>query len=756
MMPPDGNLNPMALPPRATPLPDQFPLTGPAPNVMPAAPGHRVSAAPQTPTLEALLQALKRRWIVALALAIAAAALTVVAVAVVFPPQYVTVARLELTSRPSPRIISTTGTDPEVDPAIFRVTQGSIIKSPLVLSQALNSENVKKLNIARRSPDALSAAIKVDFRDGGDIMTVKYADDDPENLADILNAVVAAYVKEADKRDGERRKTVVAQLDDSLARYASDLATKQADLIFQEKTLSVPDRETQRMEYEIVRSQQSLNQFSLRQLNSDIAQKSQELATKKAQLEHLETQPVSPASLKKLIWQSPAIQLYEQKLVAIDEEIAKVGAMFPATSSGAADRIQALRQEKQALNSLKAKTENELRPNFERVLRDELREKLENDILTLTRSLAYQNDQAKDMLKEQESSKAQVKLLYGNNREGGLAVQKLRDDIELIKETLKSLSTQVAFVKAEPTVSSRISVLQQAETPTERDYARLLKYGGAGGMGVFCLVLFGVAFLEFRSGKVNRVDDVTQSIGLPLVGTLPHVPASARRSKKTGSPSKRTAYWQSIITESVDAIRAQLVHASRTSGMQVVMVTSASGGEGKTSLASQLAASLARSWRKTLLVDADLRNPAAHKLFDQPLAPGFSEVLRGETTAADAVKPTLLSRLWLMPAGHWDAQAIQALAQDNVKAFFDQLKEQYEFIVVDSCPVLPVADSLLLGQHVDGVILSVLKDVSRVPSLTAAQQKLQGVGARTLGAVVIGTDGDPGSLAYRYVAQVGS
>src|SRR5205085_3969421 len=122
----------------------------------------------------------------------------------------------------------------------------------------------------------------------------------------------------------------------------------------------------------------------------------------------------------------------------------------------------------------------------------------------------------------------------------------------------------------------------------------------------------------------------------------------------------------------------------------------------------------------------------------------------------DAVKPTQLSRLWLMPAGHWDAHAIQALAQDGVASMFDQLKEQYDFIVVDSCPILPVADSLLLGQHVDGVIFSILRDVSRLPSIQAAQHKLRSLGVRTLGAVVIGGSDDPGGSTCDYPAKAGS
>jgi capsular exopolysaccharide synthesis family protein len=320
---------------------------------------------------------------------------------------------------------------------------------------------------------------------------------------------------------------------------------------------------------------------------------------------------------------------------------------------------------------------------------------------------------------------------------------------------VKNLAREVALRKAEPTMGSRIAVLQAAETPQDKDYSRFTKFALGGTLGMFCLVLFGVALVEFQSRKVSAVAEVTQGLGLELVGTMPRLPVQARRMVQD-TPNAKHLYWQSIITEAVDAIRTQLLHAARQDGMQVVMITSAGGGEGKTSLASQLAASLARSWRKTLLIDGDLRNPATHKLFDLPLEPGFSEVLRGESAAGDVIKPTRLSRLWVMPAGHWDANAVQALAQDGVGQMFAQLKQQYDFIIVDSCPVLPVADALLLGEHVDAVMFSVLRDVSRLPAVHQAQQRLQSLGVHLLGAVVIGADDDLQSVGFKYAVQAGS
>ena len=117
------------------------------------------------------------------------------------------------------------------------------------------------------------------------------------------------------------------------------------------------------------------------------------------------------------------------------------------------------------------------------------------------------------------------------------------------------------------------------------------------------------------------------------------------------------------------------------------------------------------------------------------------------------MRATAFSRLWVLPAGTWDQHALQALAQDDVRTLLEELKQQYDFIIVDSPPVLPVADSLLLGQHVDGVLFSILRDVSRAPAVYAAQQKLQPLGIRILGAVMTGAETDLGRRNYRYLTH---
>ena len=97
--------------------------------------------------------------------------------------------------------------------------------------------------------------------------------------------------------------------------------------------------------------------------------------------------------------------------------------------------------------------------------------------------------------------------------------------------------------------------------------------------------------------------------------------------------------------------------AARSDSLRVIMVTSAGSGEGKTSLSTHLAASLAQTNLRTLLIDGDLRNPIMHQVFGLELVPGFCELLRAETTGEAVIRTTSVDGLWLIPAGRWSSGA---------------------------------------------------------------------------------------------------
>jgi capsular exopolysaccharide synthesis family protein len=242
------------------------------------------------------------------------------------------------------------------------------------------------------------------------------------------------------------------------------------------------------------------------------------------------------------------------------------------------------------------------------------------------------------------------------------------------------------------------------------------------------LTVFGIAYSEFQARRISTASQVADGLGMKVVGTLPSLAA-------TGS---HAAMLQTILNESIDRVRTLLLHAASIDGTKIVMVTSASDGEGKTTVASQLAASLARCGRRTLIIDADIRSPSLHELFDMPSEPGLCEVLRAEMELDDAIRPTRLPGLWLLPAGRCCIEAIQALAKDAIGGVFEGLRPEFDFIILDSAPVLTVADSLSIGQHADASIVSVLKDVSQGAKVFDAVERLRGVGINVMGTVVNG------------------
>ncbi|MFO0852317.1 MAG: polysaccharide biosynthesis tyrosine autokinase [Gemmataceae bacterium] len=238
-----------------------------------------------------------------------------------------------------------------------------------------------------------------------------------------------------------------------------------------------------------------------------------------------------------------------------------------------------------------------------------------------------------------------------------------------------------------------------------------------------------------RGRRVDSAERVATAVGLRVLGSIPAFPSQQVLQADGG--------WRFALNESVNSARTMILHAAKSRNMQVLMVTSAVQGEGKTSLSSQLATSMAAAGLRTLLLDGDLRTPALHRLFAAPLSPGCAEVVCQEADVAEAVRPTAVPNLWLVPAGECSPRVTAALTQGGpLAALFARLRDQFDIVVVDAGPVLSAADTLLVGQQVDGVVISVLQDVSQVPRVRAASDRLAQLNVPLLGAVVSGTTPD--------------
>jgi len=700
------------------------------------------------PSLLGLLAAMRRRWLLAGTLALLGAFTAVLAVLYLLPAQYSAYTRIQLASRADPNVFVPAMNAGESDFFIYKASMASLIRSPLVINAALNQ--VKDLAMIRQQPMPvlwLEKQMKTDFLLSPETLRLSLGGDQPEEVAKVVNAVTEAFMKELRNQEKAKWQTRIEALEDNLRGVQADLDRKRNALRTRIKQGNLEDPELLKARY--MAALADLNTARKAALDNQVEQikSQQQLQAKESKLKNNDKSPIPDFQLDQAMKQHPvALELFKQigETTKTIQQISDTAAKDRKEALLAPQYAKLAGQEKQV-----TELRERLRPDLEKSIRKDIAGQLEQEIYQLKDalvSLKKQKELLADEVKLRDEEAAKLK-----NIALPLDVLAMQDDITSLLDTQSKLKATIASLKAEA-VSPRVTWLERAEVPMLRDYGRQVKFAGVAGAGMFFFALFGVSWWEFRARRISAANDVTRGLKMSLVGTLPELPASARRPATSGT-SPRDLRWQSQLAEAVDGIRTLLLHAARTESLQVVMVTSAMNGEGKTSLASQLAASLARAWRKTLLVDGDLRHPAAHSLFGLSQEPGFSEVLRGEVAPADVVRPTPLSRLWLMPAGHWDSHAVQALAQESVRDMFSQLKTQYDFVVVDSCPVLPVADALLLGQHVDAVIFSILRDVSRVPTVHAAQQKLNNLGIRTLGAVVIGDRDTHNSMASKYQAK---
>ncbi len=109
----------------------------------------------------------------------------------------------------------------------------------------------------------------------------------------------------------------------------------------------------------------------------------------------------------------------------------------------------------------------------------------------------------------------------------------------------------------------------------------------------------------------------------------------------------------------------------------------------------------------------------------------------------DVIRPTHAEGLWLLTAGFCNVNAVQALAKDQVQPIFDHLRTNYDFVIIDGAPVLDLSDAMIMGQYADGVVLSVLRDVSQVPKVYQACELLRSIGIHILDSVVNGVRGKP-------------
>jgi capsular exopolysaccharide synthesis family protein len=195
-------------------------------------------------------------------------------------------------------------------------------------------------------------------------------------------------------------------------------------------------------------------------------------------------------------------------------------------------------------------------------------------------------------------------------------------------------------------------------------------------------------------------------------------------------------------SEAFRLLRTSLKWTQRDGAGKTLAISSALAEEGKTTTSANLAVVSAMEGKRVLLIDCDLRRPRLHRVFGVPRSPGVAQVLRGGLAAAAAVRDTSFQGLSFLPAGRDTDGVTDFIGSDRMRALLADLSEHFDVIIVDTPPVLAVADAVALGPLVDGVLLVVGAGTTDRHAVEQALNQLASGGARVVGAVLNDSRGE--------------
>jgi polysaccharide biosynthesis transport protein len=312
--------------------------------------------------------------------------------------------------------------------------------------------------------------------------------------------------------------------------------------------------------------------------------------------------------------------------------------------------------------------------------------------------------------------------------------------------------------------SNNFRIIDAARVPTapsEPNIPRNLSF--ALVLGVISGV--GLAFLLENMDNTVRTPEQAQSIsGLPSLGMIPlgsksgnHGPTGKRLALTASKEVVETVTQirpQSQMAESYRALRTSLLLSNLGAPPKVIMVTSARPQEGKTTTSINTAIVLAQKGVRVLLIDADLRRPSVHKTLGMGPRSGLSNVLTGSATVQQTITLSpILSNLYILPAGTPPPNPAELLASANMKELIDELRGQYDHIVIDTPPTLSVTDAVVLSPRADATILVIRSGQTTKQALRRSRDILMQVNAHVAGVLLNAVDLTSPDYYYYYEYQ---
>jgi tyrosine-protein kinase Etk/Wzc len=569
--------------------------------------------------------------------------------------------------------------DAEIEILKSRTNAEEVVKR-LALDQKVSQKSGQPNNF-NATVDGLRKTIKVsELGKKTNIINVSYTHTDPVLARDIVNTLVQVYLDQSLSSKTEEASRTVTFIEEQLKGTRSELEQSEKNLQSYKSTTGVVKLDTEAEEL-------------IKKL-SDIEKERAAVILQRKQTEF------ALAAL--------------QEAARRGEIYAPVGFRDDPQISAMANRLTDLAVQKGALIS--GNTENHPQVKALQSQIDELQRKIQSTYETARLNLGRQEISIAQQLKQYEDK---LRTLPAAERDlaGLMRFSKVNADIYTF---LLQKHEEARIAKA--SAISNIKVVDPAITP-ENPLKPQKKKNLLLGLLLGLMAGIGAAFfIEYLDDTIKGSEEAQRVIGAPILAVIPFIADDEEQNDDLHTSLITHLRPRSAIAEAFRSLRTSLHFSAINREKQVLIITSTFPGEGKSTIAANLAITLSQTGARVLVIDGDMRRPSLHSKFKHSKIPGLSELLAGDVAAASVLHNTGIPNLSLITAGTTPPNPAELLGSEKMADLLTALREQYDHIIIDAPPVLAVTDAPLLTNRCDLVL--VVLETERVP-VKAAQRMVE-------------------------------
>ena len=702
-------------------------------------------------TPQLVLYTLKRWWKIAFPLGLACAAVLAAAVWLTFEPKYQATALLRILDSPQSLLIDGSargGRDGGSVETYLRLISSPMVMYGLddvgpegVVDQLLTGQltDWKRADVPDLPPDQqrdrwllsqwLTKQIRVQREGQSELYTVSFASVSPTFARAVLTEVLRSY--EAVLVDQTRRQSsqIISLLDQTTRNRAEDLKLDERELY----KLAQDSPGGSRL-LDPQRDGASPALAALATVQTNLISAEVELELLRARLEAATASQTAPPDDDQPSPESAAplggvpLEVYSHPRIAQQMEYIQL------LRGNLAQAEDVLLDGANSPDSQKRRTQIEHEERqLEAAIRSQVAEYRHVQILSLQAEFDAKQQEVQ-LLKQRYDDLAKQ---AGQGNRSNLELELKVMDLERKRGLINRLAERVELLRVEQGAPDAVVVLQPPDEPTRPEALYPTKQLAMAVPGGFAVPFLLFLAWELLARRVFNADRLERDLELTIFGEIAKLP-NYRRRVTAGSGRKFDRSLQTF-RESFDTLSTNLAMSLDLQTVRVFAVASAVSSEGKTSVAAELARRLAENTHaKVLLIDADMRSPDIHRLFQIESEPGLVDVLSGELTLEEAIDTSWSERLHILPAGRLAGSPVALLGNGNLRSLLDRAAEQYRFVVFDTPPILPAGEALMLTKAADVTLLCVMWESSRTDHVRRAYKRLALAGAQQVGLVING------------------